>query len=102
MSPDPHRCCSKMKLAIIGDCGSVTGFDLTLERCRNCRTYIMDFFWAGSNTSNVITPGIIRHYKVFQFPDNFKRKKLFIWTICLLTILTSLTYPKLDSMIFGV
>ena len=45
---------------------------------------------------------IIRHFKTFQFPNNFKRKKVFIWTICLLTVLSSLTYPKLDSLIFGV
>ena len=45
---------------------------------------------------------IILLYKVFQFPSNFKRKKIFIWTLCLLTILISLTYPKLDSLIFGI
>ncbi len=45
---------------------------------------------------------IIRHLRAFQFPDNFRKKKLSIWIICLLTVLTSLAYPMLDSLIFGI
>ena len=45
---------------------------------------------------------IILLYRVFQFPGNFKRDKLFIFIICFLTVLTSIAYPKLDSLIFGI
>jgi len=45
---------------------------------------------------------IVRYYKTFRFPDNFKRKKLLFFTICFLTVVVSLTYPKLDQLIFGV
>ena len=45
---------------------------------------------------------ITRFYKTFKFPDYFKRRKLFVTIICLLTILISLIYPKLDKIIFGI
>ncbi|MBC8525838.1 MAG: hypothetical protein H8D22_03045 [Candidatus Cloacimonetes bacterium] len=45
---------------------------------------------------------ITRFYKTFKFPDNFKQKKIFVSMICLLSILISLIYPKLDQIIFGI
>ncbi|PCH66440.1 MAG: hypothetical protein COC01_07980 [Bacteroidetes bacterium] len=45
---------------------------------------------------------IIRIYKTFKFPGNFRQKKPLFFTICFLTILISLTYPKLDQLLFGV
>lgn len=45
---------------------------------------------------------ITRFYKIFKFPENLKRKKIFILTICFLTILLSLTYPILDKLLFGI
>jgi len=45
---------------------------------------------------------IVLYYKTFKFPENFSRKKLLFFTICLLTVLISLTYPKLDYLIFGI
>lgn len=45
---------------------------------------------------------ITRFYKTFKFPDNFKLKKMFIIFICILTILISLIYFKLDQLIFGI
>lgn len=45
---------------------------------------------------------IIRILSVFRFPEDFKRKRLAVWLICLLTVLTSLTYPVLDHLIFGI
>ena len=49
-----------MELRVIGDCGSVTGFDLTLQRCERCGAYVMDFYWAGSSTSNPLPEEIAR------------------------------------------
>ena len=51
------RCCDAPELRTIGDCGSVTGFDLTLQKCR-CGEYSMDFYWAGSNTQNPLPPSL--------------------------------------------
>lgn len=45
---------------------------------------------------------ITKFYRTYKFPDNFKRKKIFVTMICLLTILISLTYPKLDQIVFGI
>jgi len=45
---------------------------------------------------------ITRFYKIFKFPDNFKREKIFVIIICFLTLLVSFTYPKLDQIIFGI
>lgn len=69
MAVDRYHCCESIDLEIIGDCGTNTGFDLTLERCRNCTSYIMDVYWAGSNTSNVMTghkPDILRNYIIVR------------------------------------
>lgn len=43
---------------------------------------------------------IIRIYKTFKFPENFKRKILLLATICVLTVLITMTYPFLDKLIF--
>lgn len=45
---------------------------------------------------------ILQYYKTFKFPDNFRKKKLFFFTICFLTFLVSLVYPKLDYLIFKI
>ena len=46
---------------------------------------------------------LIRHfYKTFQLQPELSQKKPLFLTICLLTVLISLTYPKLDFLIFGV
>ena len=69
MPIDRHRCCDEMRLRTIGDCGSVTGFDLTLERCEACDAYVMDFFWAGSSTPNVMTrytTGVLASYETVR------------------------------------
>ena len=55
MAINAHQCCDAMHTETIGDCGSVTGFDLTLLRCTHCHAYIMDIFWGSSGTPNVLT-----------------------------------------------
>jgi len=45
---------------------------------------------------------IVRFYKTFQFPDGFVRKKLLFFILCFLTVLISMTYPKLDQLVFGI
>jgi len=45
---------------------------------------------------------IIKLFKTFRFPEVIRRKKLFVLTICFLTLIISLTYPLLDSLIFGI
>lgn len=44
---------------------------------------------------------IIRIYRTFKFPENFKGRILLIITICILTVLISMAYPFLDKLIFG-
>ncbi|MDU8885710.1 hypothetical protein RXV94_06025 [Yeosuana sp. MJ-SS3] len=43
---------------------------------------------------------IIRIYRTFKFPENFKRRILLIITLCILTVLISMAYPILDNLIF--
>ncbi|WP_242157196.1 hypothetical protein [Aestuariivivens sediminis] len=43
---------------------------------------------------------IIRIYRTFKYPDNFKSRILLIITLCLLTVLISMVYPFLDNLIF--
>jgi len=43
---------------------------------------------------------IIRIYKTFKFPENFKKKIPLLTTVCILTILIMMTYPFLDNLIF--
>jgi hypothetical protein len=69
MALGPHRCCEEMRLDSVGDCGEVTGFDLTLQKCRSCGAYVMDFYWAGSNTPNVMTgfvPDLVKSYEAVR------------------------------------
>ena len=66
MPVSPHQCCERMELDRIGDCGSVTGFDLTMERCRHCRTYIMDIFYGSSGTPNIVPPGVLGPYEIVR------------------------------------
>lgn len=43
---------------------------------------------------------IIRIYKTFKFPVNFKRKIQLLTTICILAFMIIMTYPFLDNLIF--
>jgi len=45
---------------------------------------------------------IVRLSRTFKFPAYIKRKKLFILLFILLTVLISLVYPKLDTILFGI
>jgi len=66
---NPHVCCDAMECETIGDCGSVTGFDLTLLRCVHCGAYVMDIFWGSSGTPNVLTgreEDIIGQYEIVR------------------------------------
>lgn len=66
MADNPHRCCDRMNPERIGDCDSVKGFGLTLERCVNCGTYVMDFYYGGSSTYNVVSPGVLGAFKTLR------------------------------------
>lgn len=63
-----HRCCETMDEAVLADCGEHKGLDLTLLRCRVCGNYIMDVFWGGSNTPNVLgeSDEIVRCYEILR------------------------------------
>jgi len=45
---------------------------------------------------------IIKLYKTFQFPEDMKRKKLYIVVLIILPVLFSMILPKLDFLIFGI
>jgi len=66
MTESAHRCCAEMSLTSVGDCGSVTGFDLTLQRCKSCGAYVMDFFWGTSSTSNPLPAHVKRHLETVR------------------------------------
>ena len=43
---------------------------------------------------------IIRIYRTFMFPENFRGRLSLIITLCILTVLISMAYPFLDNLIF--
>lgn len=49
-----HQCCKEMRLQTLSDFGGRRGFDFTFMQCTACRAFLMDVYWAGSNTTNVI------------------------------------------------
>ena len=49
-----HQCCKQMTLESFSDFGGRRGFEYTFMRCSACHAWVMDVYWADSNTPNVI------------------------------------------------
>lgn len=45
---------------------------------------------------------IFKTYKTFHFPEEIRRKKLFVAMLCIFPVFISMILPKLDFLVFGV